>query len=211
MNLNRTSTAAPPRIVRLGLMWMIGAPLIAFFGVGGILFWLFLPKIGIGQIWVAVAVVLLGVYGAITWSVNRRRARAERLLRQGQPGFATILEAEGTGVAVNHRPQVRLRLRVEVPGRAPYEIEIREVLPFLGLESVGPQRRVPVFVDREDPKSLMIDWNGIANVAVASAPAEFESVDAVAARLEKLQTLRRRGLISQAEFDEQRKRVVSDI
>jgi len=211
MTLERKSFAAAPRVVRLGLMWMIGAPLIAFFGVGGVLFWVFLPQIGIGQIWVAVAAVLLAVYGVITLKVNRGRARTERLVREGLPGSATILEAQGTGVAVNHRPQVRLRLRVEVRGRPPYETEIREVLPFLGLESVGRERRVPVFVDRDDPESLMIDWNGVADAAVASVPAKVDEADGVAARLEKLQALRRRGLISQAEFDEQRKRIVSDI
>ncbi|MCC2656411.1 MAG: hypothetical protein K0Q76_1519 [Panacagrimonas sp.] len=212
MNPDRRSAAAgAPRIVRLGLMWMIGAPLIAFFGIGGILFWIFMPRIGIGQIWVAVSLVLLAVYGVITWAVRRRWARIERLMRDGLSGFATILEAEGTGVAINHRPQVRLRLRVEVPGRAPYEAEVREVLPFLGLESVGPRRRVPVFVDRDDPKRLMIDWSGVGAAAMTSGTDPGEPVDEVAARLEKLQTLRRRGLISQAEFDEQRRRTLDRI
>ena len=200
---------AAPRIARLGLMWMIGAPLIAFFGVGGILFWIFLPRIGIGQIWVAVAVVLLVVYGLITAAVQRGRARVERIRRNGLPGFATLLEAEGTGVSVNRRPQVRLRLRVEIPGRAPYEVQMREVLPYLALESVGPRRRVPVFVDKADPNSVVIDWSGLSkdDGAASGGPA----LNPAAERLEKLQDLRRRGLISQAELDEQRRRILEGI
>ncbi|MGH8518660.1 MAG: hypothetical protein ACREUE_14505 [Panacagrimonas sp.] len=219
MNFDRKpGRARPPRIVRLDLMWMIGAPLIAFFGVGGVLFWIFLPGIGIGPIWVAVAVLLLVIYGVITWSVRGRRQRAERLLREGLPGFARILEAEGTGVSVNHRPQVRLRLRVEVSGRASYETEIREVLPFLGLESVGADRRVPVVVDRENPQQLIIDWSGIADAASSATPARpsRESAatpdgDDTASRLEKLEFLRRRKLISESEFDTLRRKLLSEI
>lgn len=211
MNADRKRPPTAPRVVRLGLMWMIGAPLIAFFGVGGVLFWIFLPGIGIGQIWVAVAVVLLLVYGAISRWVNKRRARTEQLMREGLAGWATILEAEGTGVAVNHRPQARLRLRVQLPGRAPYDAEVREVLPFLGLESVGRERRVPVFVDRNDPKALVIDWNGVADAAVDSGTAKKEAVEGIAARLENLEALRRRRLISQGEYDEQRRRIMSDL
>lgn len=200
--------SSSPRIVRLGLMWMIGAPLIAFFGVGGVLFWILLPGIGIGQIWVAVSVVLLVVYGVITTTVQRRRARLDRIRRDGIHGFATVLEAEGTGVAVNHRPQVRLRLRVEVPGRAAYEVELREVLPFLGLEAIGPRRRVPVFVDRDDPDSVVIDWSGLS---AAGPPSGVAVPNALAERLEKLEDLHRRGLISQVERDDQRRRILDGI
>jgi hypothetical protein len=215
MNLNRTSTAAPPRIVRLDLMWMIGAPLIAFFGVGGLLFWIFLPRIGIGPIWFAVSLVLLTVYGVITWSVRRRRRRAEHLLRVGLPGFARILEAEGTGVSVNHRPQVRLRLRVELPGRAPYETELREVLPFLGLESVGPERRVPVVVDPENPQELIIDWSGAASVSAARSAQDSgrpsPASSSVSTRLARLQQLRDAGQITSDEYASQRQRILTEL
>lgn len=209
MKVSNAARTTGPRVVRLGLMWMIGGPLIAFFGIGGAVFWMLAPGIGIGQIWVAVAAVLLIIYGSITASVQRRRAHIERVRRDGLSGFATVLEAEGTGVSVNRRPQVRLRLRVEVPGRAPYEVQLREVLPYLGLESIGPRRRVPVYVDRVDPTSVVIDWDGLQSSATMG-PAAADT-DPVAARLEKLQDLHRRGLISELELEAQRQRILDQV
>ncbi len=193
----------PPRVVRLGLMWMIGAPLITFFLVGGLLFWHFMPAIGIGQIWVAVSLLLLGVYGVISWRVGKSRARQARLMAEGLRGTAVVLQAEGTGVLINQRPQLLLRLRVELPGRALYEVEHREIAPYLGLEALGAQRRVAVIVDRDDPQRLMIDW-GAASIARPAG-------DVLTTRLEKLKNLHQRGLISDADFDEQRKRVLAEL
>lgn len=204
-------TRSPPRVVRLGLMWMIGAPIITFFLVGGLLFWYFLPAIGIGQIWVAVSLLLVVVYGAISWKVGKGRARQARLTSEGLRGFATVLEAEGTGMAVNHRPQVHMRLRVEIPDREPYELEHREILPFLGLESIGLNRRVAVFVDREDPNQLVIDWSAAAQSRPPAAAERGAGTDELAARLAKLDNLHQRGLISKTEFDAQRQRLLSEI
>lgn len=191
---------------------MIGAPIITFFLVGGLLFWYFLPAIGIGQIWVAVSLLLVVVYGAISWKVGKGRARQARLMSEGLRGFATILEAEGTGIAVNHRPQLRMRLRVELPGRAPYEIDHREVVPFLGLESIGPNRRVAVFVDREKPDQLVIDWSGASDIDTRTPRASTGGgTDELAARLAKLDKLHQRGLISKTEFEAQRQRLLSEI
>jgi len=86
--------------------------------LGGIAFAIAIPEILIGQIWIVVA---------LSWRPARlsgRRSEAnERLKREGIPGTAQILEAEQTSVYVNNQPQVRLRLRVEARGLAPFEVE----------------------------------------------------------------------------------------
>lgn len=217
-----TPTAPSSRVARPGLMWLIGGPLFAFFFIGGLLFWWFLPSIGIGQIWVAVSLVQLVIFGAISSRMNKNRAAKERLMKEGLRGMAEVIEVEPTGVMVNYRPQVRLRLRVLLPGKPPYEVEHREILPILGADSLAPQRRVGVIVDKADPKKLMIDWSArIASPAPGPVSAAArgsvgaadrgQSTGTLAERLEQLKSLRQRNLISETEFETHRQRLLSEL
>ena len=75
-----------------------GFPLVLFFLIGGIVFWITIPDIFIGQIWVAVAVFVGGVFVF----VGRRGAAQAKLKQTGIPGQAQILEIEQTGVYINN-------------------------------------------------------------------------------------------------------------
>ena len=107
----------------------IGIPIALFFLIGGIAFWIVIPDVLIGQIWVGVSLLLLLIFGALA----RAGAKAARIRLEGIQGTATLLGMEKTGVYVNEQPQVRLRLRVEAPGLEPYEVEKREVVPMIAL------------------------------------------------------------------------------
>lgn len=130
------------------------------------------------------------------------------LTREGLRGTARIVWVQSTNVMVNRRPQVRLGLQVQLPGKAPYAFEHVEVLPFAGY-GVAPDRVVAVLVDPNNPQSLMIDWT---TAPATSAPAPGAQGDAsVAARLEQLEDLRRRELISVQEYEAQRHRLLSEL
>jgi hypothetical protein len=134
----------------------VGWGLGLFFLLGGIAFWIFMPEIYIGQIWVFVAVLLIVIFGL----VGRAAKRAEQLKREGVRGTATILGMEQTGVYVNEQPQVRFRLRVEASGMTPYEVEKKAVVPLIALGTLGAGRPLTVFIDREDRERMTIDWSG---------------------------------------------------
>jgi hypothetical protein len=176
----------------------IGIPIALFFLIGGIVFWITIPDILIGQIWVGVSVLLLLVFGGLA----RAGARAARIRREGIPGTATLLGMEQTGVYINEQPQVRLRLRVEAPGVEPYEVEKREVVPMIALSSLGAGP-LPVAIDRADKENIEIDWS------LAAGPMTFSTQDGELisvppnhpARQEVLAVLRRHGLSLSGELD----------
>lgn len=134
----------------------VGWFLVAFFLIGGVAFWIALPWVGIGQIWVVVAVGL----GILYAFMQRRAAKAESLRTAGAPGVAQILEMTQTGVYINENPQVRFRLRIEAQGIAPYEIEKKATVPLIALGMLGSGRPLTVYVDRADHENVFIDWSG---------------------------------------------------
>jgi Short C-terminal domain len=145
----------------------VGWFIVAFFLIGGVAFWIALPWVGIGQIWVAVAV---GVGLLYLW-MGRRADRAESLRTAGAPGTAQILEMTQTGVYINENPQVKMRLRIDAQGIPPYEIEKRATVPLIALGMLGSGRPLTVYVDRADHENVFIDWSGGgAAVGAGGAP-----------------------------------------
>jgi Short C-terminal domain len=151
----------------------VGWFIVAFFLIGGVAFWIALPWVGIGQIWVAVAV---GVGLLYLW-MGRRADRAESLRTAGAPGTAQILEMTQTGVYINENPQVKMRLRVEAQGIAPYEVEKRATVPLIALGTLGSGRPLTVYVDRADHESVCVDCSGAPAAAGGGIPFTFSFED----------------------------------
>jgi hypothetical protein len=193
----------------------VGWVLVLFFLAGGVLFWITIPEIFIGQIWVAVSAFLAFIYAVIT---ARGRAAA-RLRRDGLPGRATILEMTQTGTYVNQQPLVKLKLRIEGTGIEPFETEKRIVVPLIALGTLSNGRPLTVFVDPHDHEEFTIDWSAAmaqpqpANVAAAAsvAPPAAQREEEPLERLTKLMELKNAQAISDEEFAEQRKRILDSI
>jgi hypothetical protein len=176
----------------------IGIPIALFFLIGGVVFWILIPDIFIGQIWVGVSLLLLLIFGAL----SRAGAKAARIRREGIQGTATVLGMEQTGVYINEQPQVRLKLRVEAQGLEPYEVEKNEVVPMIALPSLGAGV-LPVAVDRADRGNVEIDWSAAAGPMTFST--EHGRTISVPpnhpARQEVLAVLRRHGLALSGQLD----------
>jgi hypothetical protein len=217
----------------------VGWALIAFFFVGGIVFWIALPDIFIGQIWVAVSLLLALIFGLIGLAGRR----AARLKTEGIRGQATILGAEQTGVYVNEQPQVKLTLRVEASGIQPFEIDKSVIVPLIALGRLSSGTPLTVYIDRENRERFVIDWSaGMAPAATATdrppaAPAVQEALraggvdaayqtaaadpqvpvapqskdDEPLERLTKLMQLKGAQLITDAEFEEHKKRILEEL
>lgn len=138
------------------------------FLAGGIAFWITIPEIFIGQIWVGVAVLLMVLYTFMT----RRADRVARLRATGIPGTAQILELTQTGTYVNNQPMVKLRLRVEAPGVATFEDERREIVPLVSLGMLSSGGTLPVYIEPADHSRYVIDWGaGLGGAGAGTPPA----------------------------------------
>lgn len=173
---------------------VVGWSIAAFFLIGGIAFTVLIPEIWIGQIWIAVALVLGGVF----FLVARGQARKEKLKTEGVRGIARILAADQTGVYINNQPQMKIRMRVEVPGVTPFETEKRMVVPPMAYASLASGRTQPVYVDRANPEDLVVDWDYGALLPTPTptppAPAPTAAEAGPAAREAVLKTLTEEGV-----------------
>ena len=185
----------------------VGWFIVAFFLIGGIAFTIALPWVGIGQIWIGVAVLV----GIIYLMIGRRGARMEAMRHTGLPGTAQVLEMSQTGVYINENPQVKMKLQVQAQGLAPYQVEKKATVPLIAIGMLGTGRPLTVYVNPEDHEDIFIDWSGQPGsgmaagglpVAAGSMPFTFAFPDGTsvdlsndaAAQQEILDVLRAKGL-----------------
>jgi hypothetical protein len=189
----------------------IGLAIAIFFLVGGIAFWIVIPDILIGQIWVLVAVILIAVFGLLA----RGQAAKDKIQREGIRGTARVVSAEQTGVYVNEQPQMRLKLQVEAPGVTAFETEKRMVVPFIALATLGSGRPQTAYLDRENHDNLVIDWSAAVDEAPQQpqqpAPGPAKEEETTLDRLQELMELKNKQLISDEEFAKQKARILGQI
>lgn len=178
----------------------IGWGIVALFGVGGAIFVIFVREAWLlGTIWMAVAGFLALLY---IW-MGRRADEADRLKREGIQGQATILELTQTGTYINENPRVKLRMQLEGPGVEPHEVTHTYTVPLVAMGAFATGDTLPVYFDRKDVSKFTIDWlGGRSDGAGKGDPHE---------RLEKLEELKQDGLITPAEYDERRKKILDSI
>jgi hypothetical protein len=105
------------------------------------------------------------IFTAIGVYFGRMTARRKRLLREGIAGQATILSLSGGNLVINNvNYMITFRLRVSVPGRSPYDVEHKQLVPVFQLASLPVGSTVPVMVDPQEPTRLTIDFAGEAVV-----------------------------------------------
>jgi len=138
----------------------------------------------------------------------------QRLLAEGVPGEAVIV-GMGTPARGAQRFNIDLDLEVTVGGRDPYRVANQYIVPASA--PLGPGVRLPVRVDPNDPAKIAIDW---ANVAPGPARGEVRPAGGLAtpsggegggdiiAQLERLAELRDAGVLDEAEFEQQKARIL---
>lgn len=135
-----------------------GYLLLAFFGIGGLIFtfldfFVFPFPILIGPIW------LLVVLGLVIYAIRQaRRGRHEQWLwRSGVRGRGTLVSAS-SGAEINEQPLMTLELDLEVPGQAPRRVKRRLIISDFAAHLMQPGLVLPVYVNPQDPDDILVVW-----------------------------------------------------
>lgn len=190
-----------PLLGKLGTIGWIAI----FVIVMGVMLWYFRPSSWFGLIMFLSAAAPIGILIYWGYHVQTRTAEWEHIRQQGIAGSARVLKSESTNIRVNKQAQVRLQLAVNLPGERPFEVTHVDVVP-LG-HAVAPGQQLSVYVDRDDRGRLIIDWTAAPAEATVEAPVRTD----VAARLAKIEELYRAGQITEAEYQAQRQRILSEL
>lgn len=111
----------------------------------------------------------------------------KKVLAGGTPGQAVVMNVQPTGMVVNEfYHQCSIGLRVTIPGGAPYDVVIRQLIPITSMAALAPGTTVGVKVDPADQTKVVIDWNvGIIPAGMGAAvvvdPSAGQIAEAVAA------------------------------
>jgi hypothetical protein len=129
--------------------------LIGGFLLGGFLFALASPDTRLlGFIWLGTALALMALFGSFAY----RDRRARLLRRDGIPGVGVIKSMAETGTEVNGRPVMDVELEVRPEGLSIYRARKRMIVM---IDEVDVGDEVPIFVDRNDPQRLVVDWGSL--------------------------------------------------
>jgi hypothetical protein len=140
-----------------------------------------------------------------------------RILAEGIDGTAVIV-GMGTPARGAQKFNLDLDLEVHVSGRAPYRVANQYIVPASA--PLGQGVTLPVKVDPNDPAKIAIDWDNVATgpargevrpagagEGFSPAPAPSGGDDSVA-ELERLAKLRDSGALSDAEFEQQKAKIL---
>ncbi len=136
-----------------------------------------------------------------------------RLLTEGIAAQGVIV-GMGTPARGAMTYNLDIDLEVHVSGRAPYRVANQYIVPAAA--QIGPGVTLPIRVDASDQSKIAIDWNqaarpperGEVRPAGAGAPAASGGGGDTVAGLERLAKLRDSGALSDAEFEQQKARVL---
>ncbi len=150
--------------------------------------------------------------------LNNQQGDQERILAEGIAGTATIV-GMGTPARGAQQYNLDLDLEVHVSGRAPYRVANQYIVPASA--PLGPGVTLPVKVDPNDQAKIAIDWNSVATgpargevrpagggESVTPAPAPSGDGGDSVAELERLAKLRDSGALTDAEFEQQKAKIL---
>jgi len=143
-------------------------------------------------------------------------AERDKILAEGIAGQGVVV-GMGTPARGAQWFNLDLDLEVHVPGREAYRVANQYMVPASA--TLGPGVSLPLKVDGEDPAKIAIDWDTApkppargevrpASGAAAPAPAAASSSGDTVAELERLAKLRDSGALTDAEFEQQKARIL---
>jgi len=119
-------------------------------------------------------------------------------IKNGVTTQAKVLEVWDTGVSINDNPQVGLLLEIAPPNSNPFQVKAKALVSRLNVALVQPGITAEVKYDPLDPKRIKVLTVNIQDVASNDA----------ASRLEQLEELRNKDLISGDEYRQKREEIL---
>lgn len=147
---------------------------------------------------------------------RRKSQQLVQLTAHGKQASGVITSVDDTGITVNDNPRVKITVRVEPPGEAPFTIVKTSTVSRVRIPRVGD--RCSVYYDPANPQeSSAVTFAAMPGFAAAYAGVPQPAAPVAAAKAEdpleqiaKLGQLRDRGLLTPAEFEAQKKRLLDE-
>jgi Short C-terminal domain len=149
--------------------------------------------------------------------VTGRSGDRDRILAEGLPGQGVVI-GHGTPARGAQWFNMDIDMEVHVSGREPYRVNNMYMVPAGA--SIGQGATLPLKVDPNDPAKIAIDWDSaqrppdrgevrsVGGGGFEPAPASGGGGDDHLAELERLAKLRDSGALTDAEFEQQKAKIL---
>jgi hypothetical protein len=153
-----------------------------------------------------VITILIGAFLSSFLSLSRQG----RILKEGEPARAQILNLQSSGIRINNVPLYDVLLEVIPDYQPSYQATVRMRVNMFHAQYLQIGAEVPVMVDRNNPKHVAIDMDAIAQMGSPMTKHKNDS-NSLPARLRELEESLRAGLITQEEYDRLRQRILDEV
>jgi hypothetical protein len=146
-----------------------------------------------------------------------KQARAADLMAHGRRAPGRVTDIQDTGITINNNPRVKVTVEAQPPGEPTFEVQKTFTASRVDLPRVGDF--CVVFYDPVDRSKTGITFDPVPGVTpppatpaqAARAPSADVAPEDVAERLKELDELLAKGVITQAERDSQRARILGQL
>jgi hypothetical protein len=168
--------------------------------------WSKLPLIGLVGVLIGV-IVVIGVSVLLYKTVFRpvTRTNGHALIAGGQEAEALILEARQTGLTVREHTEVELLLKVRPLHQQPFEVRMRSAVYRLDASLYQPGAMLRVKFDPAHPSRVQI-----TSAPVPGPVGPGDSSDS-SGRLEQLERLKDKGLVTEEEYLRKRQEIIKEL
>ena len=135
--------------------------------------------------------------------------RKANILSDGVDGKAKILQwwlYSRSGGVVSYMENCDFELDVMVPGKPPYQVKHSQPTPGGLLGHLKEGVILPVKVQPEKPKQLMLDWGQVEDQVIAE-----DEKKTFKDRLNELEDAYKEGLVEKAEYESKRAEILKDL
>ena len=148
---------------------------------------------------IPILIVVMGIVFVTLFQVYRMIVPPT--IKNGMTAPATVLKVWDTGTTLNDNPQIGMLLEVRPPMGPTFQAEAKTIVSRLNAALVRPGIAAKVIYDPQNPKRIQVK-----ELAVGGA----EPSGAVA-RMEELEQLRDRRLITEEEYQEKRRQILGNL
>ncbi|MBM7841582.1 hypothetical protein [Herpetosiphon giganteus] len=100
------------------------------------------------------------VFAIVLFAILRRvYGPNKKLLQQGLPGQARIINVYETGLRINRNPQIGLVLEISGP-LGQYQTETKAVIPMISIPQFQPGAVLPIKIDPSNRNNIALDIYG---------------------------------------------------
>ena len=114
---------------------------------------------GIGGILGGLVLAACCAYGAVRLQRWAAAVPVARFPGGAVAGVATVLSYENVGATAHDEPMLRARMRVSVPGQAPFEVTCYDVVKLYAANRLFINAAFRCAVDLSAPDDLMVHWD----------------------------------------------------